>query len=1180
MLDRLGEEGGKATVFVPAERLLELYQSKGEGIAELTQAMPAAAAQVSEAVASGGDVAVPISDYLLKLVPKFGTDLAKDVRLDPGGLTVREAEKAESVLSDTVRSEIAHAARVGDQQSAIDIAADSYADNVAGQLIEAGEVPAHARQIATLYRERFVARVTRSGLDPEQLLADEGLRVVAEEPGTPPATSTPDNQVTLSQRPLPNPDATMIAAAEEHFGVTTDPREAGFVLPDGRMLDLSERRTGGDTGSRARDHSETFGIESVRSAVLAKGNDSFGQPLGHPVVEFQNSTGAIRVDIAAGLVDSQTGITSAQAKAIADAARALGVTLNVEAHDANGDEIAHAVMHRPTAAALRRFYDSPETAPREFFQIPDAARESLSAATERFREQIDSVLHRGPNLDRRGHLVDVADTPLVYSLLGVKRLPLRMTPAAVRKILLGEEHDHGKHGDSMSREVFDRLPELLADPLMIFDSKTMSDSWLAVLDARDRDGDTIVAAIHKDTGRVGFNKLASVYGKDNPRWFAHEAREGRLRYVNNEKARRWSGLAGVYFPRGGPATGRTQSTPGGAGRQARIFTEADLSSLRSANPAEFYSPGEPGSPARGSITLDPTLKSTLIRLGGSRDLSTFLHESGHLFLGQLAKDAARENAPAGVRSDLKIVLDYLGAASSEAITREQNEQFARGFEAYLREGKAPSLALRDVFARFRSWLVSVYRSMRGLDVELNDDIRGVMDRLLATDAQIEAAKGAARTEALFEGPGDASGMNPAEFDAYRQARDRLVEGPHTRLLREVLRRMDREKRAEWKARRAEVRAQVAKDVAARPIYRAREFLRTGRLLKPDGSEVKKLARVRLDRGALVERYGEPVLEALGGNTTRRVWGVRDAVHPDQVAELFGYPTGDALVRDLVESPETAVVIEQETDSRMQAEHGDLLEAAAVDPSAVPEDGEARFDLLLIEERALARRAGAQATPRQVALAAAQRIIAGKQVGDLRPDLHRAAAVRERRAAMEAFRAGNVTEAAGHKRRELIATLLERESSKALTERDKKLDYLRKLITQQVRERIGRAGADYLEQIDGLLERFDLRKSISGRKAQRRASFASWLAERERDGETVIVPDDLRNEALRQPWRTMTLEELRGLHDSAKVSIHAVLRRERRHPHGNKLLSKKKSTSFREHIDLHAQAVLRDEQLSS
>lgn len=42
--------------------------------------------------------------------------------------------------------------------------------------------------------------------------------------------------------------------AKDEFGTTTDFREAGYLLPDGSMLDFSEKRDGGPAGQRSQDH--------------------------------------------------------------------------------------------------------------------------------------------------------------------------------------------------------------------------------------------------------------------------------------------------------------------------------------------------------------------------------------------------------------------------------------------------------------------------------------------------------------------------------------------------------------------------------------------------------------------------------------------------------------------------------------------------------------------------------------------------------------------------------------------------------------------------------------------------------------------------------------------------------------------------------------------------------------
>jgi len=116
--------------------------------------------------------------------------------------------------------------------------------------------------------------------------------------------------------------------------------------------------------------------------------------------------------------------------------------------------------------------------------------------------------------------------------------------------------------------------------------------------------------------------------------------------------------------------------------------------------------------ARGAF--EPSSKT--IALLEHADLSTFLHESGHWFLHATMENAAHPNAPADVKADAQILLDSYGVKDVEtwrAMTldeqRQHHETFARGFERYLREGKAPTAELQTMFSRFRSWLLSVYK---------------------------------------------------------------------------------------------------------------------------------------------------------------------------------------------------------------------------------------------------------------------------------------------------------------------------------------------------------------------------------------------------------------------------------------------------------------------------------------
>ena len=234
----------------------------------------------------------------------------------------------------------------------------------------------------------------------------------------------------------------------------------------------------------------------------------------------------------------------------------------------------------------------------------------------------------------------------------------------------------------------------------------------------------------------------------------------------------------------------------------------------------------------------------LIQLFEKADLSTYLHESGHVWLEEMIRDAGESPQ---VAADLEVLMDWMGVSDVKEIGTAQHEQFAWGFEAYLREGKAPSLELQGAFGRFKAWLMRLYRSVRDLDVEVSDEVRGVMERMLATDAQIEeAAQGVENRPLDLTPEGDASAEGAEVGKVWRDA----VQEAKDRLLAQTLKSLSRERTAEWKKQRAAVRAEVAQEVAKRPIYQAFNLLAKGR--GPDGQKAD--APVKLSRAELVELW--------------------------------------------------------------------------------------------------------------------------------------------------------------------------------------------------------------------------------------------------------------------------------------------------------------------------------------
>ena len=170
----------------------------------------------------------------------------------------------------------------------------------------------------------------------------------------------------------------------------------------------------------------------------------------------------------------------------------------------------------------------------------------------------------------------------------------------------------------------------------------------------------------------------------------------------------------------------------------------------------------------------------VITLMQSANESTFIHESGHYFLDVLTDVAMKENAPAQVKADVQTLMDWFGVKDLEEWRslsideqRAAHEQFARGFEQYLREGEAPSTALEKVFKAFKDWLTKIYKSSQELQVEISPEVRVVYDRLLATDEQIRA-KREAETPALDFGRKPEEPINPAE-KTLQQTAERMID---------------------------------------------------------------------------------------------------------------------------------------------------------------------------------------------------------------------------------------------------------------------------------------------------------------------------------------------------------------------------------------------------------------------
>jgi hypothetical protein len=142
---------------------------------------------------------------------------------------------------------------------------------------------------------------------------------------------------------------------------------------------------------------------------------------------------------------------------------------------------------------------------------------------------------------------------------------------------------------------------------------------------------------------------------------------------------------------------------------------------------------EEGGNIKGAVDFSNDNKASVYMFDGA-DISTLSHEmSGHLgrrFLEQLS------SVDEGFAKDYETAKKWAGVKDGEwSIAAE--EKWARGFERYLRDGKAPTKALKSVFDNLREWLKNIYKYIKGssIDIKLTPEITKVFDNLLGARSE-------------------------------------------------------------------------------------------------------------------------------------------------------------------------------------------------------------------------------------------------------------------------------------------------------------------------------------------------------------------------------------------------------------------------------------------------------------
>lgn len=371
----------------------------------------------------------------------------------------------------------------------------------------------------------------------------------------------------------------------------------------------------------------------------------------------------------------------------------------------------------------------------------------------------------------------------------------------------------------------------------------------------------------------------------------------------------------------------------------------------------------------------------VIQLTEASDLSSFLHESGHLFL-DIQKVWARKY---GLNENQTAMLKWLGLRRFEDLTVEHHEKWAETFEVYLREGKAPSLSLRRAFASFARWLKRIYTMLsdpRLTRAKLDPEITEIFDRMLATQEELDEAEANPEHQMMFRSQ-EQAGMTDTEWDEYQARAARVRETAEMTLDEKVLREYKRQKSAEWKREKAPLVEKHKEMLVDQPEY---QLLADLVVVKDKDGNVTN--DQRMDWHQLKDAVGEIprgkfIGKAVGG-------GVDPAIY----AEQYGYASVKEMYDSINKKPTLNQAADAAAESEMLAKYGDILNDGTLEQevreSMLNEDQAA---MVYMELKAVRKKQGwmgeiagpRQKINRQYLRSEAETLIAGMTYKQIKPD---------------------------------------------------------------------------------------------------------------------------------------------------------------------------------------------------
>lgn len=337
----------------------------------------------------------------------------------------------------------------------------------------------------------------------------------------------------------------------------------------------------------------------------------------------------------------------------------------------------------------------------------------------------------------------------------------------------------------------------------------------------------------------------------------------------------------------------------------------------------------------------------VVHLLENADESTFMHEMSHGFYDMLKQMAETENAPDQIKKDYETlrkwteynpeqINEYKGAATytefaeldrlireaaekgsaktvdvdgnehfesyQSLLNRWRQERFARGFEEYLRQGKAPTEGMKGIFSKFKNWLVKIYKGCVGVGAKPTEAVKEVMDRMIASKEEIDLAM--KRAEILkWKEAGAAELLTKTSKEYYDNLLEKAREEAEEKVLKLAMKDLDAEEKAKYQEKLDKEREAATERIKQKPVFMIQQHMEQN-----TGLDIESVAKLL---GNMTEAEYKQQLKLEGGSVEKAVDRYMEA-YKNELDDSVK-PGGEQYQAKLRAAAEEAVITSKYTD---------------------------------------------------------------------------------------------------------------------------------------------------------------------------------------------------------------------------------------------------------------------------